>query len=77
MTVCQSSETRALGECCRQQGASTGARSVAESVAGVREAVTRAGSSAGDVLTAAIGLADQSRLLSEEVSRTVFGIRAA
>jgi hypothetical protein len=77
VTVCRSGETGALGECCRQQGASTGARSVAGSVAGVREAVTRAGSGAGDVLTAAIGLADQSRLLSEEVSRTVLEIRAA
>jgi hypothetical protein len=74
VTICQSGETRALGECCRQQGASSGARSVAESVAGVREAVTRAGSSAGDVLTAAIG---QSRLLSAEVSGTVLELRAA
>jgi methyl-accepting chemotaxis protein len=58
------------------QGAAQGAQSVAESVAGVRDAVTRAGSGAGDVLTAAIGLADQSRLLSEEVARTIQEMRA-
>lgn len=59
------------------QQAARGARAVAENIGEVRDAVGRAGGAAGEVLTAANGLADQSRQLSEEVARAIGEIRAA
>jgi methyl-accepting chemotaxis protein len=59
------------------QQAARGAHDVTENVTGVREAVRRAGSAASEVLGAANGLAGQSQLLSQEISRAIADIRAA
>jgi methyl-accepting chemotaxis protein len=59
------------------QQAARGAEAVSTNVAGIREAATAASGASGEVLSAAEALADQSRILSEEVARAIGQIRAA
>jgi methyl-accepting chemotaxis protein len=73
-----SQQGAATGEISRNvQEAARGARDVSENVGGVRDAVNRAGSAAGEVLAAANGLAGQSQVLTQEISRAIAEIRAA
>ncbi len=59
------------------QEASAGTRAVASAVAGVTQASDRAGTTAGEVLTAAGRLTEQSTTLRDQVSRFIARIRAA